>query len=275
MAEFPRVMARRRFGLVAGNLLASCFVGGGCGAQGDSPPSRTAILKARPSAASTTVACGHACPWIWVTRVTPFFTLPANAGEDPLPLIVLFHGAGGSGERFLRRIAAAAEGLRIALLAPDSRGRTWDAVLGEQRSLLDIVTGHRQVQGFGLDVAFLDRALERVFQKVAVDPTRIAAGGFSDGATYALSLGLINGDLFRHIVAFSPGFWVEGEPRGRPQIYVSHGRADEILPIDRCSRRIVPELEKRGYAVRYREFDGGHEVPEGIAREAIGGVIGQ
>ena len=273
MAEFSRVMSRRRFGLVAGSLLASCFVGEGCGAQGDSPPSRTAILKARPSATITTWPSGTRALGLGDAR-DALLHVPANAGEDPLPLIVLFHGAGGSGERFLRRIAAAAEGLRIALLAPDSRGRTWDAVLGEQRSLLDIVTGHRQVQGFGLDVAFLDRALERVFQKVAVDPARIAVGGFSDGATYALSLGLINGDLFRRILAFSPGFWVEGEPRGRPQIHVSHGRADEILPIDRCSRRIVPELEKRGYTVTYREFDGGHEVPEGIAREAIGGVIG-
>lgn len=30
--------------------------------------------------------------------------------------------------------------------------------------------------------------------------------GFSDGASYALSLGLPNGNLFSHIVAFSPGF---------------------------------------------------------------------
>jgi phospholipase/carboxylesterase len=270
-------ISRRRFSLLAGNLVASCFVCGGCDRH-ERPPSSTAsstaILKARPSAASTVWAAGTHVLGLGDAR-DALLQLPANAGEDLLPLIVLFHGAGGSGERFLRRIAAAAEGLRIALLAPDSRGRTWDAVLSEQTSLLDIVTGHRQVQGFGLDVAFLDRALERVFQKVAVDPTRIAVGGFSDGATYALSLGLINGDLFRRIVAFSPGFWVEGESRGHPQIYVSHGRADEILPIDRSSRRIVPELEKRGYTVTYREFDGGHEVPEGIAREALGGVIGQ
>ena len=274
MAEFSRVMSRRRFCLFAANLFATCLVGGGCVAQGDNPPSRTAILKARPSAATTTWPSGTHVLGLGDAR-DALLQLPANAGEDPLPLIVLFHGAGGSGERFLRRVAPAVEGLRIALLAPESRGRTWDAVRGEQRSLLDIVTGHRQVQGFGLDVAFLDRALERVFQKVAVDPTRIAVGGFSDGATYALSLGLINGDLFRRIVAFSPGFWVEGASRGRPQIFVSHGRADEILPIDRCSRRIVPELEKRGYTVTYREFDGGHEVPVAIAREAMGGVIGQ
>jgi phospholipase/carboxylesterase len=259
--------------MLAGHLIASCTTSG-CKTHENSRQPSDARLTARPSATKTTWASGTHALGLGDARDV-FLHVPANPAEGLLPLIVLLHGAGGSGERFLRRLIPAAAVSRIAMLAPDSRGRTWDAMLGEQNSLLDIVTGHRQVQGFGPDVAFLDRALERVFQQVAVDPERIAVGGFSDGATYALSLGLMSGDLFRRIVAFSPGFLVEGEPRGRPQIFVSHGRADEILPIDRCSRRIVPELERRGYTVTFREFDGGHEVPEGMAREAMGWVSGQ
>jgi predicted esterase len=95
-------------------------------------------------------------------------------------------------------------------------------------------------------------------------------GGFSDGATYALSLGLVNGDLFRALVAFSPGFVAEGEPfLGRPRVFVSHGTEDQVLPIDRTSRTIVPGLRARGYDVTYREFDGRHEVPIEIAREGL------
>jgi predicted esterase len=55
---------------------------------------------------------------------------------------------------------------------------------------------------------------------------------------------------------------------GSPRIFVSHGTQDGWLPIDSCSRRIVPQLERAGYEVRYREFEGGHVVPPGIAREA-------
>jgi len=33
-----------------------------------------------------------------------------------------------------------------------------------------------------------------------------------------------------------------------------------VLPIDRCSRRLVPILREDGYDVDYREFDGGHEL---------------
>ena len=69
--------------------------------------------------------------------------------------------------------------------------------------------------------------------------------------------------------AFSPGFSAHRRPLGRPRIFISHGRSDEILPIDACSRRIVPMLEDAGYAVTYKEFDGPHTVPETVAQDAF------
>ena len=170
----------------------------------------------------------------------------------------MLHGAGGSGEGVLRRVATAADEAGVAVLAPDSRDSTWDAIR----------------DGFGPDVAFIDRALARVFETVSVDPARIAVGGFSDGASYALSLGLVNGDLFRRVVAFSPGFIVAGPPQGKPQFFISHGSADQILPIDRCSRVIVPQLQRRGYDVTFKEFSGGHQVPPDIAADAMRWVAG-
>jgi len=109
---------------------------------------------------------------------------------------------------------------------------------------------------------------------VSVDRTRVAVGGFSDGATYAVSLGLVNGDLFHRILAFSPGFIVDATPHGQPRVFVSHGKADDILPIDRCSRVIVAGLRKRGYDVTYREFDGGHEMPPAVQSEGMTWVAG-
>jgi predicted esterase len=116
----------------------------------------------------------------------------------------------------------------------------------------------------------IDRALEHMFSRYAIDPERLAIGGFSDGASYALSLGISNGDLFTHVLAFSPGFVAPAGRPGSPRIFVSHGVRDGVLPIDRCSRRIVPELERGGYDVLFREFDGGHTLPPEIASEAVG-----
>ncbi|WP_439331130.1 alpha/beta hydrolase [Modestobacter altitudinis] len=142
----------------------------------------------------------------------------------------------------------------LLLLAPASRETTWDAILG----------------AYGADAAVIDRALRQVFSGLAVDAGRVVIAGFSDGASYALGLGLANGDLFRRIVAFSPGFVPPGTPRrGSPPVFVSHGDADDVLPIDRTSRAIVPELRDDGYDVTYREFAGPHAVPPDIAREAV------
>ena len=153
----------------------------------------------------------------------------------------------------LRRLGSAPDEAGVVVLAPDSRDSSWDAVR----------------DSFGPDVTFVNRALERVFDSVAIDPARVAVGGFSDGATYAISLGLINGDLFRRVVAFSPGFVVDGTPHGKPEFFVSHGTSDPILPIERTSRTIVSRLRTRGYSVTFREFVGGHEIPADIAHDGM------
>jgi predicted esterase len=173
-----------------------------------------------------------------------------------LPLVLMLHGAGADARSGVAPFIGQAEDAGVILLAPDSRRRTWDALL----------------DGYGPDVAFIDRALADVFGRFAVDPANVVVEGFSDGASYALGLGLANGDLFRRIVAFSPGFVPSSETEGRPSVFVSHGVADDILPIDRCSRRIVPALRREGYDVDYHEFDGGHEVPAEIAAEALASV---
>lgn len=94
---------------------------------------------------------------------------------------------------------------------------------------------------------------------------------FPDGASYALSLGITNEDVFTHILAFSPGFLAPVAQRGTPAVFISHGTRDAVLPIDACSRKIVPRLQRAGYDVRYREFPGGHVIPPEIAREAVEG----
>ena len=44
---------------------------------------------------------------------------------------------------------------------------------------------------------------------------------------------------------------------------------DQILPIDRTSRRIVPQLKQAGYAVSYHEFDGPHAAPPEMVAAAM------
>ena len=169
----------------------------------------------------------------------------------PAPLLVFLHGAGGSGAVSLHHVRSAAEAAGVLVLAPSSVGPTWD-----------LLTGH-----LGPDVAALDAALAQVFALHDVD--RVALGGFSDGGSYALSLGLANGDLLPDVIAFSPGFLAPPAQVGAPRVWVSHGTADTVLPVGRCGRRVVAQLTGAGYDVTYEEFAGGHVVPAELVTAAL------
>lgn len=180
--------------------------------------------------------------------------VPAGYRADqPAPLVVTLHGAGGDARSGLYPLRDLADETGLILLSPASRGQTWDMLRG----------------GYGPDVAFVDRALNAAFARCAVDPGHLAISGFSDGASYALSLGITNGDLFPYVMAFSPGFMAPLQQRGKPRIFISHGTGDQVLAIDRTSRTVVPQLERAGYDVQYEEFAGRHTVPPEVARTAV------
>jgi len=170
-----------------------------------------------------------------------------------MPLGLLMHGAFGSGSSWFGSYDDRAETHGFIMLAPDSREETWD-LMGD---------------GFGPDIEFIDQALEQTFDRCAIDPARIAIAGFSDGASYALSLALPNGDFFGQAIAYSPGFFKETVQRGAPKCFVSHGRSDPVLSSNNTGNRLVPRLQELGCAVEYVSFMGGHEVPDAISTRAM------
>lgn len=175
--------------------------------------------------------------------------IPSNrAPGERFPLMLLFHGAGGNSGMWFGSYATRAENARIALLAVNSRGITWDLFTT-----------------YGPDVAYVNEALDTMFDKCWVDPAKIYVAGFSDGASYSLSIGLTNGDLFSRVIAFSPGVLGGVDPHGKPRVAITHGVRDQVLRIDATSRRIVPALQKAGYDTTYGEFDGAHEVPSYVS----------
>jgi phospholipase/carboxylesterase len=175
-----------------------------------------------------------------------------------MPLVLMLHGAGGIAQHSVDLLQRHADAFGFIVLAPTSTEQTWD-IIARRR--------------FGIDSRAIDDLLDTAFDRHAVDPARLAIAGFSDGASYALSLGLTNGELFSHVIAFSPGFMDPSQPHGTPEIYMSHGIDDEILPVERCSRRIEAQLRAAGYRVDYREFSGGHIVPDTIATAFLSPLV--
>lgn len=212
-----------------------------------------ATLTARPQTPTNPLAPGKHDLGISPVR-DGFIYVPEGLQTDvPAPVLMLLHGATGQADNWEGAFGLA-DSLGVVLIAPDSRGTTWDI----------LVFGL-----FGPDVEFINSALGDLFEGVTVDPTRMGVAGFSDGASYALSLGLSNGDLFTHVIAWSPGFSAPINEVGRPSVFVSHGTTDGILSINNVRNTILPDLAESGYDVRYEEFEGGHVIPPIIARQAF------
>jgi phospholipase/carboxylesterase len=264
MSSHP-LTRRELLGLAGAGVLAAVASACGLGRVGDEPAADPAAARllhsagrilARPTTAGPPDLGGGGVVRLGLSESERDGVLYLPSGpraERPAPLLLVLHGATGNGRQAIRGLERLAEERGVILLAPDSRDYTWDIVL----------------RGFGPDVEFLDRALGRAVSVRRVDPARVAIGGFSDGASYALSLGLANGDLFSRVIAFSPGFLADVKRRGSPRLFVSHGTRDEILPIDTCGRRIANDARRLGYDVRFVEFDGGHAVPAEVAQTAM------
>jgi predicted esterase len=214
-------------------------------------PARLRLSARRPSRGTLTgtdVLYGESLNRAYI-RVPPNYD-PAI----PTPLIVEFHGAVGRGDTMADAFGSRTDALGAIVLAPNSIGATWDMLTGNT---------------FEADVPFLNDVLDQTFDRCNIDASRIALLGFSDGGSYAITLGISNGDQLAGVVAFSPGFYEIDHPLGAPPYFVSHGTADTVIPIDQSSRAIVPSLKARGSIVTYVEFDGGHAVPVDIADDSM------
>jgi predicted esterase len=191
-------------------------------------------------------------------RRAPRLLVPPGAEREPAaprPLLVFFHGAGGTGEQALPLLRGPAAERDVLVLLPTSEGPTWDLLRGGTR-----------------DAAAVEDALREVGALHPVD--RVAYGGFSDGGSYALSLGLAAGERVEALLAFSPGFAAPPSRSGRPRVWVSHGTDDAVLPVERCGRVVVRDLRALGHDVRYAEFPGGHVVLPELVDEALGWWLG-
>jgi phospholipase/carboxylesterase len=175
---------------------------------------------------------------------------PASAPAGPAPLVVILHGAGQGPRPFLDRLMPKADQSGLLLLALQAKDATWD-----------LVPRAGKAPRFGDDVARIDAVLKQVFGGASVDPKQVVLLGFSDGAGYALSLGLANPRLFRGIVALSPGFVVpptSASPRQR--IFVAHGVRDPVLPFGHSETVVVGLMERAGARPLFRRHEGGHVI---------------
>ena len=171
--------------------------------------------------------------------------------ERRYPLFTVLHGAGRQDELLCKGYRAEAAARDALFLIPRSTDFTWDLLTGTNRPDLD----------------FLEQVYAGIYSRLPVDPDRQALIGYSDGASYALAIGLSNPRRFRAVMGWAAGFVaIDGSGIGpddpKPRILLEHGTHDVVFPFEQVCVPNVELLRRLGYEVDLRIDEGGIHWPK-------------
>ena len=190
---------------------------------------------------------------IFVERGDSRAVLLTPAEMDPAkryPLITVLHGAGRQDEMLVKACRDQPETRDALFLVPRSLLPTWDLIASPERPDLD----------------FLEYAYDLIYRRYPVDPDRQALLGYSDGASYALSVGLSNPRIFRAVMGWAAGFIAlapafDPDAAPKPAVLLEYGTHDELFPFDRVALPMRENLRRAGYTVEFRVDQGGKHWP--------------
>ena len=180
-----------------------------------------------------------------------FLLVPASIEPTRgYPLLTVFHGAGRQDELLVRAYRDEPARRDALFFIPRSTSPTWDLLIGEDRPDLD----------------FLEYAYAEIYRRIPVDHGRQALIGYSDGASYALAVGLSNPRLFSAVMGWAAGFVVFDKSAvsptdARPRILLEHGTRDPVFPFREVALRNCAILRQLGYEVELRVDEGGAHWP--------------
>jgi phospholipase/carboxylesterase len=196
---------------------------------------------------------------------------PEVSGSAP-PLLIGLHGKGAAAAGFLpvweafrrpRPLLAVPEAPYPLLLDGGRLGWSWDFPSTDRRLW---ERADPEVARYILEVA------REVSTKHRVGGVYLLA--HSQGVSYAYMAMVEDPALVRGVIAFAGILPEELMPderlapaAGKTRIFIAHGRQDQAINI-KSSRDAKDRLERLGFAVTFREFEGGHTLPAEVLREA-------
>ena len=199
-----------------------------------------------------------------------------KGGKGP-PNFMLLHGYGSAADHWLpyaQTIAFPPAGRFLFPQAPIAMARKDGLLNGRAWWNLDLAA-HLRPGRLGVDLTQEDPAgLEHVARLVCRSLSSegnckahpFVLGGFSQGAMVACQVAFKSDEPLAALVLLSGtpvdrAGWREQMSRrqGLP-VFMSHGRADNILPFD-LAQRLRAEMVAAGLRVTFVAFDGGHEIP--------------
>ncbi len=151
---------------------------------------------------------------------------PGAEGAAGLPLLVVLHGGGGSGEQAREATGLAERGVRAGFVVafPDGTGPLRSRLLTWNSGGISTYAAEHDID----DVAFLRAVVTDIEKRVAIDPQRVFAAGHSNGGMMCHRLARQAADVF-HGIAVVAGAMDFTAADATPPIAVLlvHGTADD------------------------------------------------
>ncbi|MGZ3423710.1 MAG: alpha/beta hydrolase family esterase [Polyangiales bacterium] len=214
-------------------------------AHGPAPSTIVAPVKAEPP--STTVGGD---------RPATVFVPSSHHEGAPIPLVVLLHGYGVSGDlvEWVFRLKPVAEKRGFLYVHPDG------AENPEGKRYWNATDACCAPGGQGPDdVAYLQGLVTEIAAKWSVDPRRIFLVGHSNGAMMAQRLACDHSELFAAVVSVAGTSWADASrcvPGSPVSILEVHGTADGTVRFDGGQFFGKPYPGARAIAQRWAGFDG-------------------
>jgi poly(3-hydroxybutyrate) depolymerase len=202
-----------------------------------------AVAIAIVTAAPATAASAITKETVKIDRDSRVYYLfvPDAIGPEPAPVVITLHGSGRDGKPLVELFRDVASKEHFIVVGPDATDRRgW------------------QVPADG--PSFLYFLIEAVKAKHAVDGRRIYLFGHSAGASFALTMGLMESEYFAGAAVHSAALQHDGREQllgaaRKLPIAMFHGTSDSTIPIA-SGREGRDALQKAGFAVDFRELLG-------------------
>jgi phospholipase/carboxylesterase len=256
----------------------------------DTPPicGRRAVIAAM---ASSSLACRSRAPG--TMRASPAGrsaegwgglevarTGPMREDERGGTAVVLLHGWGASGDDLLPLAHALARPrtrffVPAAPLAEMGGGRAWWHLDAADRPAFAAEAESVSRREAHPQLVAARTAVQEILRTITMwhKPDVLVLAGFSQGAMLALDVALATAPAVDRVAALSGLLMADSlpaleaaHPSGRPLVFASHGRQDPVLPFH-GGEHAKDLLERHGFTVTWRPFQGGHEIPVAIIEE--------
>jgi polyhydroxybutyrate depolymerase len=185
-----------------------------------------------------------------LTREYRLHVPTAYTGEEPLPLVLMFHGAGASGPEIAAHTGFADKADEAGFIVVFPTGTQGEGPLAALGRIFNHLTF---IPGFPDDIAFTGELLDELESQLCVDTTRVYAAGFSNGGMFSVRLACSLGERFAAVAAVAGVYYppfatefegVEPDCGERPvPLLAVHGTDDGSVPF--AGGQLGPELPLR------------------------------